>query len=72
VEEERGLINDLRRYGRLAVAWNRHGSPQARESHGAQVQTPSPRVVPAAAPPRAAAIIKMEEGVPGVGAHENF
>jgi len=26
-EEERGLINDLKRFGRLAVAWNRHGSP---------------------------------------------
>ena len=26
-EEERDLINGLKRYGRLAVAWNRHGSP---------------------------------------------
>jgi hypothetical protein len=26
-EEERGLINDLKRHGRLAVAWDRHGSP---------------------------------------------
>jgi len=29
-EEERDLINDLKRYGRLAVAWNRHGSPVPR------------------------------------------
>ena len=29
-EEERGLINDLKRYGRLDVAWNRHGSPVPR------------------------------------------
>jgi hypothetical protein len=26
-EKKRGLINDLKRYGRLAVVWNRHGSP---------------------------------------------
>jgi len=26
----RGLINDLKRYGRLAVAWDRHGSPVPR------------------------------------------
>jgi alpha-tubulin suppressor-like RCC1 family protein len=29
-EEERDLINDLKRYGRLAVVWNRHGSPVPR------------------------------------------
>ena len=29
-EEERGLVNDLKRYGRLAVAWNQHGSPVPR------------------------------------------
>jgi len=29
-EEERDLINDLKRYGRLAVAWNRHGFPVPR------------------------------------------
>ena len=32
MEEERGLINDLKRYGRLAVAWNRHGSPVPRRA----------------------------------------
>ena len=26
-EEERDLIKDLQRHGRLAVAWDRHGSP---------------------------------------------
>ena len=31
-EEERDLINDLKRYGRLAVAWNRHGSPVPRRT----------------------------------------
>jgi hypothetical protein len=29
-EEERDLFNDLKRYGRLAVAWDRHGSPVPR------------------------------------------
>jgi len=29
-EEERDLIKDLKRYCRLAVAWNRHGSPVPR------------------------------------------
>jgi hypothetical protein len=29
-EEERGLIKDLTRHGRLAVAWDRHGFPVPR------------------------------------------
>ena len=29
-EEERGLIIDLKRHARLAVAWSRHGSPVPR------------------------------------------
>jgi len=29
-EEERILIKDLKRHGRLAVAWDRHGSPVPR------------------------------------------
>jgi len=33
-EEERDLINDLKRYGRLAVVWNRHGNRYIPEYKG--------------------------------------
>jgi len=33
-EEERDLIKDLKRHGRLAVAWDRHGSPVTRWTFG--------------------------------------